>query len=68
MTAKLQRRDRDLIAALDSRVRALSFEQVGRGWWARTEDPKGSLPRRLRTLASDGYSMYSRLSPGRSLT
>jgi len=55
MTVKLQSRDRDLIAVLDSHVKALSFEQVGRGWWGRTEDPKGSVSRRLRTLASGGH-------------
>ena len=55
MTVKLQSRDRDLIAALDSRVEVFSFGQVGRGWWGRTEDPKGSVSRRLRTLARDGH-------------
>jgi len=55
MTVKLQSRDLDLIAVLDSHVKALSFEQVSRGWWGRMEDPKGSVSRRLRTLASGGH-------------
>ena len=67
MTVKLQSRDRDLIAALDSHVKALSFEQVGRGWWGRTEDPKGSVSRRLRTLASGGHLSVFEAAAGAEL-
>ena len=55
MTAKLLRRDRELISTLDTQVNLLSFEQVARGWWGRTEDIKGSVSRRLRTLAKDSH-------------
>lgn len=55
MTAKLMSRDRDLIAALSSKINVLSFEQAMRGWWDRTEDPKGTVSRRLRTLDKDNH-------------
>jgi hypothetical protein len=55
MTVKLQARDRELMSALSSQVNVLSFEQVARGWWGRTEDPKGTVSRRLRTLARDSH-------------
>jgi hypothetical protein len=55
MTVKLMSRDRELISSLDSQINILSFEQVARGWWGRTEDIKGSVSRRLRTLAKDGH-------------
>jgi len=55
MTAKIQSRDRELIAALSTQVNVLSFEQVARGWFGRTEDPKGTVSRRLRTLAKDNH-------------
>ncbi len=55
MTAKLMKRDRDLIGALSTKVRVLTFEQAMRGWWARTEDPKGTVARRLRTLHAEGH-------------
>lgn len=55
MTVKLQARDRELISVLASQVNVLSFEQVARGWWGRTEDPKGTVSRRLRTLAGDSH-------------
>ena len=55
MTSKFQSRDRELLAALSTQVNVLSFEQVARGWFNRTEDPKGTVSRRLRTLAKDNH-------------
>lgn len=55
MTVKIQGRDRELLAALSTQVSVLSFEQVARGWFGRTEDPKGTVSRRLRTLAKDHH-------------
>jgi hypothetical protein len=63
---KLTKRDDEILDALATRVRALSVDQLVRGWWPGVANPATQARRRLKVLAEAGYVQETlvHVSPG----